>query len=161
MICAFSGSCETAGKQPNAGDQEPCFGAGNAGLEVLGEATIASEPGEGAFDDPAFGLGFEGSDLLGASDDLDRPPAELGDRAAKLVATVDAVGEDMLQLGKVAPQRREQRYCAVIVLDIGGVHQQGEQEALRVGDDVALASLDPFGGVKPTRAAAFRGLSAL
>src|SRR5258705_4325858 len=107
MICAFSGSGETAGKQPNAGDQEPGFGAGNAGLEVLGETAVAAEPGEGAFDDPAFGLGFEGADLLGTSDDLDRPPAELGDRVAKLVATVDAVGEDMLQLGKAASQRRE------------------------------------------------------
>src|SRR5947207_7690807 len=128
MICAFSGSCETAGKQPNAGDQEPCFGAGNAGFEVLGEAAIASEPGEGAFDDPAFRLRLKGSDLLGTSDDLDRPPAELGDRVAKLVATVDAVGEDMLQLGKAASQRREQRHRAVIVLDIGSVHQQSEQE---------------------------------
>src|SRR6266852_3616822 len=42
MICAFSGSCETAGQQPNAGDQEPCLGTGNAGLDVLGEVAVAS-----------------------------------------------------------------------------------------------------------------------
>ena len=37
----------------------------------------------------------------------------------------------------------------------------GERKALRVGDHVALAPLDPLGGIKPTRAAAFRGLDAL
>src|SRR5207248_3488850 len=98
MIRMFSGPCETAGEQADAGDEEPGLGARGGGLEVLGEAAVAPDPSEGAFDDPAFGLGLEGPNLLGTSDDLDRPPAELGDRVAKLVATVDAVGEDVLQL---------------------------------------------------------------
>src|SRR3954452_23376529 len=99
MISLFSGPCEASGEQANAGDHEPCFGAGDGPLEVLGKAAVTSEPGEGAFDDPAFGFGLECPNLLGSGDDLDRPFAEFGDRVAKLVATVDAVGEDVPQLG--------------------------------------------------------------
>ena len=99
-------------------------------FEVLGEATVSSEPGEGAFDDPSLGLGLEGSDPLGSGDDLDRPPAELGDRLEQLVAPVDPVGEDVPQLGERAAEAAEQRHRAVIVLDIGRVHEQGEQRTL-------------------------------
>src|SRR5215210_6557506 len=99
MISVFSGHCETAREKADAGDQEPGLGAGDGRLEVFGEAAVASEPGEGAFDHPAFGLGFERADSFGPGDDLDRPSAKFGDRVAKLVAAVDAVGEDVPQLG--------------------------------------------------------------
>lgn len=49
----------------------------------------------------------------------------------------------------------------MIVLDVGRVHQHRKQKALGIGDHMALAPLDPFGSVKPARAAAFRGLGAL
>ncbi len=42
------------------------------------------------------------------------------------------------------------------ILNIGRVYQDGEQQALGVGDDVTLAPLDPLGGVKAARAAALR-----
>ena len=76
MISMFSGPCEASGEQANAGDHEPGLGAGDGFLEVLGEASVASEPGEGAFDDPAFGFRLEDTDPLGTSDDLDGPFAE-------------------------------------------------------------------------------------
>ena len=129
MIAAFPGSREASGEKTDAGNQEPGLGANDALLEVLGKAAVASEPGEGAFDDPAFGFRLERADLLGSSDDLDRPFAELGDSAAELGSAVDPVGEDVLQLGEALPQRAEQRHCAVIVLDVGGVQQHGEWKA--------------------------------
>src|SRR5207302_9782663 len=89
------------------------------------------------------------------------PSAECRDRVAQPFAAIDAVGEDMPQPGEALPQRTKQRDRAVIVLDVGAMHQDGERKALRVGDHVALASLDPLGGVKPAWPAAFRGLGAL
>ena len=161
MISMFSGSCETAREKADAGDQEPRLGAGDGFLEVLGEAAVASEPSKGAFDDPAFGFGLECADPLGPGDNLDCPPAKFGDRVAQLVAAVDAIGEDVAQLREGCSQRGEQRHRAVIVLDVGRVHQHGEQKALRIGDHVALTPFDPLGNVKPAWAATFRGLGAL
>src|SRR3979411_2376122 len=144
MISVFSGSCETAREPADVGDQEPSLGAGGGSLEVLGEAAVASEPGEGALDHPALWLWLECPDLLGSGDDLDRPPAKLSDCVAEFVAAVDAVGEDMPQLWEGCSQRSKQRHRAVIILDICGVHQESEQKALCIGDHMALAAFDPL-----------------
>ena len=100
MILGISGSCEAAGKQLDAGNHEPCFGTGNGCLEVLGEAPVASEPGEGALNHPASRLWLEGSDTLGSGDNLDGPFAEVGDRIEQLRSPVDAIGKDVPQLGE-------------------------------------------------------------
>jgi len=100
MISMISTSCEPSNEDLDTGDHDPSLCAGDGGLEVLGETTVASEPGEGAFDHPALGLGLEGADTLGSRHDLDRPPAEIGDRIEQLVAAIDAVGEDVPQLGE-------------------------------------------------------------
>src|SRR2546421_11760108 len=54
----ISGACESAGKQANAGNQDPCFRAGDGCFEVFGEPTVAAEPGEASLDHPTsrFGL---------------------------------------------------------------------------------------------------------
>jgi hypothetical protein len=51
--------------------------------------------------------------------------------------------------------------CAVAVLDIGGVNDGSDQQALRVGDDMALSALDLLARIKAPRPAAFRGFHAL
>jgi hypothetical protein len=98
---------------------------------------------------------------LGPSDDLDAPPTKRGDCLAQLVATIDAVREDISQGREDPTQCGEQRYRAVTVLDIGCVHQQHEQKTLSVSDDVALAPHHFLGGVKAPRAAGFRRLNGL
>jgi hypothetical protein len=109
MISMFSGPCEASREKADAGDQEPGLGAGDGRFKVLGEAAVASEPGEGAFDDPAFGFGLERADVLGSGDDFDRPFAELGDCVTELGSAVDAVSEDVLELGEGLSQRSQQR----------------------------------------------------
>src|ERR1044072_3552860 len=47
------------------------------------------------------------------------------------------------------------------VLDVGGVDAERKQEALRIGDYVALASLETLGCIKPAWTAAFRGFYTL
>src|ERR1041385_2830924 len=161
MRSIVSSPCEAASKKANAGDHHPGLGAGDGGLEVLGEAPIAAEPGEGALNHPAARLWLEGSDALLAGHDLDRPVAEIGERAEQLRPTIDAIGEDVAQVAEALPERAQQRHGAVIVLNVGRMHQQSDERTLCVGDDVTLASLDALGGIKPARAAAFRGLHTL
>ena len=36
-------------EQADMGEEEPCGGAGNGGLEILCEAPASAEPGEGSF----------------------------------------------------------------------------------------------------------------
>ena len=108
MISIFSGSRETSGENADTGDKEPSLSAFDCSFEVFGEATIASEPSKGAFDDPALGLGLEVPDPLGSGDDLDPPPAELCRSLAKLIAAVDPIAEDVAQLRECGPQRTQQ-----------------------------------------------------
>src|SRR5262245_49137707 len=140
-VTRFSSPRETAGEEANAGDHDPGLGAGDGRLEVLGEATVASKPSQRAFDHPSLGLSFEGSDALGSSDDLNDPFAQVGKRAEQFGPAIDAISKDVAQLGEASTQRSQERHSAVIVLDIGGMDQQREQQSLRVRDDVALAAL--------------------
>src|SRR4051812_39221812 len=98
MIFMISSSCESAGEEPDAGDHDPGLGAVDGCFEVLSEAAVASEPGEGALDHPASRLGLESADALGAGDDLDGPLAAFRDCVEEFVAAIDAVGEDVAQL---------------------------------------------------------------
>src|SRR2546430_4134202 len=89
MIPVISSPCEAAREQADACHHDPRLGAGDACLEILGKATVASEPSEGAFDDPSSRLWLEGPEGLGSGDDLDRPPAQLGDCVQQLWSAID------------------------------------------------------------------------
>src|SRR5438309_6582721 len=49
----------------------------------------------------------------------------------------------------------------MVVLDIGRLHEHGQQRTFRIGNDMTLATLDPLRHVKSTRAATFRGFHSL
>src|SRR5438128_599262 len=69
MIPVISSPCEAAREQADACHHDPRLGAGDACLEILGKATVASEPSEGAFDDPSSRLWLEGPEGLGSPDE--------------------------------------------------------------------------------------------
>jgi hypothetical protein len=49
------------------------------------------------------------------------------------------------------PRRLEHVDCAITVLNVGGVDQDGNHKATGVGEDVALATLDLFARVIAAR----------
>src|SRR5437773_794399 len=98
MIPVISSPCEAAREQADACHHDPRFGAGDACLEILGKATVASEPSEGAFDDPSSRLWLEGPEGLGSGDAIDRPPAQLRQSVQQLRPAIDVVGEEDAQL---------------------------------------------------------------
>lgn len=129
MISTISSSCETVGEELDAGDDDPRLGAGDSGLEVFGETSVSSEPGEGAFDHPSSWLGFESADALGSGDDLDGPLAAVGDCVEEFVAAIDAVSEDVAEFRERTANGFEQWHGTMVVLDIGGVHKHSKQRA--------------------------------
>jgi len=91
MACSSKASCE----EHDGADEEPggCWSDGV--LEILGQAAISIEPGQGSLDDPATRYDFETLGLVGAFDDFDRPFADVAEGLFELVPGVAAVGEDV------------------------------------------------------------------
>jgi hypothetical protein len=77
----------------------------------------------------------------------------------QLVAGVAAVRKDVAQ-PRIKPADRNQHSDGTIsILSAGDMHDQSDEVTGRVGDDVPLAALDLFAGVKAARTAALRGLT--
>src|SRR5438270_3298393 len=73
----ISGACESAGKQANAGNQDPCFRAGDGCFEVFGEPTVAAEPGEASLDHPTSRFGLKRPKALGTRYDFNSTLAQI------------------------------------------------------------------------------------
>ena len=84
------------------GDENPCDFGSRGSLKVFGQASAATTPGEGAFDDPTPRQKLEPFDTLGPLDDLNCPRPAMSERFLKLVAAVDAIGKNVSQLGEPA-----------------------------------------------------------
>src|ERR1700678_2796997 len=76
-------------------------------------------------------------------------------------AGVSAVGEDVAQPRIDRADRRQDERSAVAILDVGGMDDDADEMALRVGDDVPLATHDLLAGVESARTAAFTGFRGL
>jgi hypothetical protein len=69
----------------------------------------------------------------------------------KLFSLVPAVRVEFEQERKQSEQRAHQQDAAVAILDIGGMDDGAQQQALRVYQDVALLALDLFPGIVARR----------
>jgi hypothetical protein len=85
------------------GKEEPCNGAFDGSFEVLGKTPASPEPCECSLDDPAPGQELEALYACRSLDDLDGPFAKRSDGSEKLITAIDAVGEDVAELGKALP----------------------------------------------------------
>ena len=102
-----SDPCQASGEEAQIGEKKPGGGTGDAGFEILGQATAAAEPSQAALHHPSPGQQLEAFDAGRALDDFDRPGSAIGDGVAQLFAAIDAIGEDMGQLGEGLPQRTQ------------------------------------------------------
>ena len=64
MNRVFSGSCEAAREELDAGEEDPGLGGLDGRLEVLGQPPFSIEPGERALDDPSAGQELEARSTL-------------------------------------------------------------------------------------------------
>lgn len=146
-------SCPGQASEHDADHGESDEGSGTAGVafEVAGQASIATDPGDRAFDDPAFRQDDEVVSL-GALDDPERPSSGVGDRRCRLRALISGVGEDALDEREEAPRARvEDQSCAVSVLHIGRVDGDVQQQTERVDEDVPLAARNLLARIEALR----------
>jgi len=87
--------------------------------------------------------------------------AHLRERIAQLAAGIAAIGEAMAQPREAVADAGEQVRSAVAILDARLLDHRPDQEALGVGDDMALAALDLFTGIIAPWSAALGRLQAL
>src|ERR1700733_637141 len=91
--------CQTARHELDAGDVEPSNRAFDRCLDILCQAAIAVEPGDGALHHPPSRQQNEALSRIRPLDDLDAPVAEAFERPLQFVAGIAAVGEHMTQPG--------------------------------------------------------------
>jgi hypothetical protein len=75
--------------EADEGDDGACVS-----LEVASESAIASDPGEGAFDDPSFWQNDEGMQF-GALDDFELPAAGIGNDLCDPRSLVGGIGKEL------------------------------------------------------------------
>lgn len=130
------------------------------GLElfvVFTQPPVQQQPGEGAFDDPPAWQHMEPAGdrrrLLARShlDPADARPPMLHDlqRAAQRdlnplphFAAVGAIGPDILQAGELPLQGCQEQLGAIAIGNIGRVHDGTNAQALRIDQQMALATVD-------------------
>ena len=87
--------------------------------------------------------------------------ADLGRCRSQLFTRIPAIGKDRAQPGEAVTDAGEHVGRTVAVLDIGGVDDRPDQEALGVGEDMTLPALDLLARIITPWPAALRGFDAL
>ncbi len=109
---------------------------------VLGQTAAPVEPGDGPLDNPALGQHHEFASV-GSLDDLHVDLlTNLPQTLLELRALIAAVGVELQQKRKQAEQCAHQEYATVAILDIGGMNDGVQQQALRIYQDMTLLALD-------------------
>ena len=135
----------------NGGAAQERTGVGVEAFPILGQATASVQPTDGSLDDPAFRHDDKFA-KLGAFDDLDIDvPAHALQSVLEKRSLIAAVGIELEQEWKHAEQRAHQQQAAIAILDVGGVNDGVQQQALRIYQDVTLLSLDLLAGVVTRR----------
>jgi hypothetical protein len=109
-----------------------------------------ADPGQGSFDDPAFWRDDEVMGV-GALDDLDPPGACIGDRLRCLRSLIAGIGEDALDEWKAAARLSQNLAHAVAILHVGRMHDNAQQEAERIDEDVPLAARNLLARIEALR----------
>jgi hypothetical protein len=130
--------------------EEGGSGAGVA-LEVARQATIAAGPCQRSLDDPSLGQDDERVQFV-ALDDLDDPTPGTGGGFCHARPLVAGIGEDAFDEGEEAARAViEHQPRAVAVLNVGGMHDDVQEQAERIDEDVPLAARNLLARIKALR----------
>ena len=110
-------------------------------LVVTREATASADPSQRPLDDPAFREHHEAVAVT-AAHDLEFPRAGAGNDSLHLATLITCVGNDALDKWKTPSSLPQQRLGSVSILHAGRMDTDGQEQAQRVGQDVALAALN-------------------
>src|SRR3954471_8251787 len=88
---------------------------------------------------------------VAATHDLEFPGTGSGDDRLHLAPLVARIRDDALQKRKAPARLPQQSFCAIPVLDAGRMNADRQQQAQRVGQEVALAAKDLLARIIPRR----------
>jgi hypothetical protein len=131
------------------GNEDHAFTAFGQCLVVLRQSAVFAEPREGTFHDPALrqhhelAYGRTLHDLHEATEPTTDPVHEL--------PSIAPIRENQLQSSEPGAQLLDQELAAVAVLDVGGMYDQGDDQAERVHDQMTFAAFDLLARVVPPR----------
>ena len=110
-----------------------------------------ADPGKRSLDDPAFAKYEETMQFI-APDDLKLPSACLGDGGRRLRPLVAGISEDTLDEGEQAPRTSiEDEPGAIAILYSGRMHDDVQQQAERIDQDMPFATRDLLGRIEALR----------
>lgn len=130
---------QSAQHEPDHGEADEGCGLAGMALIVACQTATPADPGEGSLDDPAFGQHHEAVPIA-AADDLKSPRSGSGDDRFHVRSLVAGIADETLDEGEALPGLAQQGFRAVAILHAGGVDDDRQQQAERVGQDVALAA---------------------
>src|SRR5215218_5939811 len=119
-------------------------------LVVAGQPPTAADPGECSLHNPPLREHHEAVPVA-AAHDVEHPCARPGHDRLHLAALIACIRNDALQKGKAPARLSEQPLGPIPILHAGGMHGDREQQAERIGQDVALAASDLLARVIPGR----------
>jgi len=118
-------------------------------LPIFGEAATSIEPADGTLNNPALRLDDKALRVVATPDDLgDEVRHDMGDAVGEDRPGIGAVGEQLTQEGKLSEQSGQQQHAAIAVLHVGGSDQGVQQQSELVDQDVAFLALDQLAGVE-------------
>jgi hypothetical protein len=98
---------------------------------------------------------------IGALDDLHSPASYRLQGVSQFGARIATVSEDMAQHGIGRGDSLQHIWRAITILNPGAMDLEPNEQSSRIGNNVALAALDPFSGVISSNPATFRGFYTL
>lgn len=110
-------------------------------LVVTREPPVPADPCKRPLHDPTLWQHDEAMPIT-AAHDLERPRACPGYGGLHLAALVPRITNDALDEGEGSSGFSQQGFCSVAILNAGRVDGHGQQQAQRIGQDVALAASD-------------------
>jgi hypothetical protein len=123
-------------------NERPSNGAGDCRFEILCQPATATKPCESTFDDPSAWQNFEALRRVGTFDDFYRPCTDTLQSLPQFISGIATIGKDVAQPGIARADRSKDAGGAIPILNAGFMHDESDQVALGVGNNVALAALD-------------------
>ena len=112
-------------------------------LEVLGQAAVAAQVGEGALHHPPARLNGKAA-LVGRGADDGHPPAEAGFDPVLELTLIGAIRPQLLDTGKLVVGADQQIEATIPILLVGGMDVDAQDQAETVHQQVPLAAQDLF-----------------
>lgn len=115
---------------------------------------MEAEPRKGPLDDPPLRNHLETARVIAALDDLHAQPTALTKARDPFNqgARVSSIGPEQSKPHERVSEHRDDETCAVAVLNVASVYDDGDDEPERVDDQVPLATLDFLARIVTARA---------